>query len=111
MAAKFPTVMVARATPHTNGIQVDEMDPNPVMNTRRRTANAAALGPVERNAATGAGAPWYTSGAQDWKGTAEILKAKPTKISAAATPASATGSLPVSRTRWISVRLVKPVVP
>src|SRR5580658_10450118 len=106
MAAKFPTVMVASATPHTSGAQLDAMDPKAVMNTRSSTANAAAFGPTERNAATGAGAPWYTSGAQDWKGTAETLNAKPTKISAAATPASATGWEPRSNARRIRTRLV-----
>src|SRR5580658_5056544 len=111
IAAKFPTVMVASATPHTRGIQVDAIGSNAPRNTRRRTANAAALGPVERNADTGAGAPSYTSGALDWKGTAEILNAKPTKISAAATPASATGWEPISSSRRIKTRFVEPVAP
>jgi hypothetical protein len=31
------------------------------------------LGPVERNAVTGVGAPWYTSGAQIWNGAADTL--------------------------------------
>ena len=54
------------------------------MKMRRKTAKAAALGPAERNAATGVGAPWYTSGAQIWKGAAETLKPRPTNIRAAA---------------------------
>ena len=29
-----------------------------VMKMRRKTAKAAALGPVDRNAVTGVGAPW-----------------------------------------------------
>src|SRR5690242_11765641 len=111
IAAKLPTIIVARAQPHTNGIQLSAMGPSATWKTRSRMANAAALGPTERNAATGAGAPWYTSGAQTWNGAAEILKAKPTNISAAAAPTSAKGSLPVSSTRRISLRLVDPVAP
>ena len=83
------------------------------MKTRRKTAKAAALGPADMNAATGAGAPWYTSGAQIWNGAAETLNATPTKISPAATPTiesdgATSGIISVLR---ISVRFVKPVVP
>ena len=53
---------------------------------RRKMANAAAFGPAERNAVTGVGAPWYTSGAQIWNGAADTLNASPTNISAAARP-------------------------
>ena len=31
---------------------------------------------------TGVGAPWYTSGAQTWKGTADALKNSPARTSA-----------------------------
>ena len=45
--------------------------------TRTSNAKPAALDAVDRNAAMGVGAPWYTSGAQKWKGTAATLNAKP----------------------------------
>src|SRR5260370_28518663 len=106
IAAKLPTIMVASATAHIMGIQRSEIDRNAPTNTRIRIAKAGALGPVERNAATGAGAPWYTSGAQPWNGAAEILNAKPTKINAAATPTSPAGAPPANPSaRWISERL------
>ncbi len=95
-----------------NGSQRAAIGPKAVMNTRIRIANAAALGPTERNAETGAGAPWYTSGAQTWKGAAEILNPNPTNISAAAAPTSAMdGAPPEMSTRRISIRLVDPVIP
>ena len=40
----------------------------------------AAFDITERKAVTETGAPSYTSAVQKWKGTAEILKAKPEKI-------------------------------
>ena len=48
-------------------------------------AKPAALGATDRNAVTGVGAPWYTSGHQKWKGTAAVLKPKPAKTSRATT--------------------------
>src|SRR5215467_11677613 len=111
MAAKLPTIMVARATTHTSGVHVDASGPKAVMNTRSRMANAAALGPTVRNAATGAGAPWYTSGAQDWNGAAEILNAKPTNINAAAVETKASGSFAFRSARRMSTRFVVPVTP
>src|SRR5579883_1221852 len=83
-AAKFPMIMVSSAEDHTNGSQRLEIGRKAVMKTRKKTANAAALGPADMNSVTGAGAPWYTSGAQIWKGAAETLNANPTNISAAA---------------------------
>ena len=57
MAAKLPTIMVASAQIQTMGSQRVAMGPKAVMKTRRRIANAAALGPTERYPETGAGAP------------------------------------------------------
>src|SRR5260370_41672869 len=50
--------------------------------THSITANAAAFGPVDSNATTGAGAPSYTSGVQMGNGAEAILKPSPTTISA-----------------------------
>src|SRR3954464_666068 len=84
-AAKFPMHIEASAATHTSGSHLLPMGSNALRKMRRKTAKAAAFGPAERNAETGVGAPWYTSGAQIWKGAAEILKPRPTNISAAAT--------------------------
>src|ERR1035441_6383840 len=84
-AAKLPMHMDASAQVHTGGSQRLPMGSKAVVKMRRKMANAAAFGPAERNAETGVGAPWYTSGAQIWKGAAETLKARPTNIRAAAT--------------------------
>src|SRR5947207_4953237 len=40
-------------------------------------AKPAAFDATDRNAATGTGDPSYVSGAQNWNGNAETLKAKP----------------------------------
>ena len=40
----------------------------------------AILGTTEKKLVTEVGDPWYTSGVHMWKGTAEILKAKPTRM-------------------------------
>src|SRR5262245_47005072 len=85
-AAKFPTVIESNADSHTIGSHPRPIGSNAVRKIRRNTANAAAFGPAERNAVTGVGAPWYTSGAQTWNGDAETLNASPTNISAAASP-------------------------
>ena len=50
-------------------------------------------------AVTGVGAPSYTSGAQLWKGTAEILKPKPVTTSTKATTRKPRASRPDSLAR------------
>src|SRR5271157_3609148 len=85
-AAKFPMVIESSAEHHTSGSHPPPIGANAVMKIRRNTANAAALGPADRNAATGVGAPWYTSGAHIWNGAADTLNPSPTNTSAAATP-------------------------
>src|ERR1017187_8802517 len=82
-AAKLPMVMEASAENHTSGSRPQQPGSNAGMKSRRNTAKAAALGPVERNAVTGVGAPWYTSGAQIWNGAADTLNPSPTNRSAA----------------------------
>ena len=79
----------------------------------RSPANPAAFDAVARNAATGTGAPSYVSGAQNWKGNAETLKANPATMNRMA--ASTMVSCPCGRVpesdRPISVRFVCPVTP
>src|SRR2546423_13588757 len=81
-AAKLPMVMESSAESQTSGSHPDPMGSKAVMKIRRNTANAAALGPADINAVTGVGEPWYTSGAQIWKGAPETLNPRPTNMSA-----------------------------
>src|SRR5262245_30101637 len=105
-------VMESSAEIQTSFCQLPPMGSNAVMKMRRKTAKAAALGPAERKAATGVGAPWYTSGAQIWKGEAETLKPRPTKISEAATPVKIRlGAFWVETAERTVVRFREPVVP
>src|SRR5437763_1118778 len=85
-AAKLPMVIENSAESQTSGSQPAATGWNAIVKIRRNTANAAALGPAERNPEIGAGAPWYTSGAQIWNGAPETLNARPTNMSAAETP-------------------------
>ena len=54
-AARFPTNIVASATAQTMGSQLEVMGPKPVIKIRNKIANAAALGPTDKNPETGAG--------------------------------------------------------
>ena len=71
------------------------------------TIKPAALDPTDKNAVTGVGAPWYTSGTQIWNGTAATLNASPTRISvnasktAASLPSSVLRAVP-TLSRWVS---------
>src|ERR1022692_3262750 len=103
-AAKFPMVIETSAEIHTSGSQVAEIGSKAVMKIRRNTAKAAAFGPAERKAVTGVGAPWYTSGAQIWKGATETLNPSPTNIRAAARPMNkGEGASPPERTARIAL--------
>src|SRR5579884_2449829 len=110
-AAKLPTNMVASAEDQTNGSQRFVIGPSAVVNTRTNAANAAAFGPADMKSVTGAGAPWYTSGAQIWNGAADTLNAKPTNINAAAVPTSAGFGRINGSAALISARFVCPVIP
>ncbi len=64
------------------------------------------------NALIGDGAPWYTSGAHEWNGTADTLKPKPTSISARpARSRPSFRSTASERNCWMCPRLVEPVAP
>ena len=68
------------------------------------TTNPAAFEPTDRNAVTGVGAPWYTSGTQIWNGTAAILK--PSAMESR-TKANISGAVPCRRgARRIMLRQV-----
>jgi len=65
---------------HTSGALIAA-----TVNSFRKPTKAPALMPTDMNAVTGVGAPSYTSGAHQWKGTAAILKPKPTATRTRAT--------------------------
>ena len=105
-------VMEASAETHISGSQALPSGAKAVMKMRRNTANAAALGPADRNALTGVGAPSYTSGAHIWKGAAETLNPNPTNINPAAAPSSIPSVVPEVASRTCTVvRLMVPVQP
>jgi hypothetical protein len=76
--------MEAVAMIAANKPQFSPKEGNAEESTLTRTAKPAAFEAVDKNPATGVGAPSYTSGAQKWKGNAEILKLKPTNTSSKA---------------------------
>src|SRR5579859_1008765 len=78
--------------------------------TRSKTAKAAALGAVDMNPTTGAGAPSYTSGVHTWNGAAATLKPRPTNISAIAANTSISTGPDCSLWAMMSM-LVDPVAP
>jgi hypothetical protein len=63
---------------------------NVYVKTRTRAANAATLVATLMNVVTDVGAPWYTSGVQEWNGAADTLNANP--MNSSSTPASSSGS-------------------
>src|SRR5918992_3436044 len=75
---KFPTVVVSVASIANAGRHESATSGNPLNISTRSPTNPPIFDAVERNAATGGGAPSYVSGAQKWNGTAEILNANPT---------------------------------
>src|SRR3954462_10846122 len=80
-----PRIIVAAAMTQTIGDQSALNGSNDDRNTRANAANAAAFTPVDMKPVTMAGAPSYASGVHMWKGTAEILNAKPTSSRPSAT--------------------------
>src|SRR6478609_3734364 len=79
MADKFPKNMLSAAATHSAQNHRGGAA-STLARMRSASANAAALGPVDSRAVTGAGAPSYTSGVQSWNGAAATLKAKPIKM-------------------------------
>src|SRR5215469_9170853 len=106
-APKLPSVMERAAE-----IQISQNHSVLVVanSTRKSTANAAALGPVDISATIGAGAPSYTSGVHTWNGAEATLKPRPIIMSAVAAIASKPG-FDADRVCEITRMLVEPVAP
>src|SRR5258707_15434529 len=79
-----PRTIVAAATTQRTAPQSARIGSNAERNTRTNAAKAAALTPVDMKPVTDDGAPSYTSGVHMWNGTADTLKANPTRSSPAA---------------------------
>src|SRR5512143_2629261 len=79
-ASRLPTVMLRTANTAAIIVQDPAKSGKATAKSRRNTAKPAAFDAVERKPAIGVGAPVYTSGAQKWNGTADILKPSPTTI-------------------------------
>src|SRR3990172_9467464 len=109
IATTWPSVIVTTATAHGSAVQSARALGSATTSTRISAANAAAFEPVAISAVTLVGAPWYTSGAHMWNGTAEVLKPKPT--SSRPSPIARSGSYPRPAAAAIRSRLVAPVAP
>src|SRR5690606_3256953 len=108
-ANRLPTAMLAMASTATTIDQNSVCPAKTTISTRSSTANPAALEAVERKPATAVGAPSYTSGAQKWKGTAEILKPKPTSTIGKAPPSATAETCPAaSRSASTNICVVPP---
>ena len=79
MARTEPTSNVMAAMANTIGCQSSWYWASPRWNTRRSPTKPATFTPEAIQATLGLGAPWYTSGAQKWNGTAATLNPKPTR--------------------------------
>src|ERR1039458_3506264 len=86
MATRFPSSIDTVATRASTGTQprtmwgsaaVPSAPANPRTASWKKMKKLATLEADAMNAALGAGAPWYTSGAQKWNGAAATLKPRP----------------------------------
>src|SRR5580692_1719609 len=106
-APRLPTVIDSAAATQINQSRPGASASNMI---RSSTANTAALGAVDMNPTTGAGAPSYTSGVHTWNGAAATLKPRPTNMNATPTKARI-GMSPERNASPITVMLVEPVAP
>jgi hypothetical protein len=90
IAITEPTTMVRIATPHSTGCQSQRADGRATYVIRNSPPKAATLVQAAMKPVTGVGAPWYTSGVQEWKGAAPTLNSSP--ISTMATPSRSSPS-------------------
>ena len=78
MAMTFPAAMDNRERMISIPCQSRCRGCRPSISRRIAMANAATFGAVARNSVTAVGEPSYTSGNQEWNGTAPSLNAMPT---------------------------------
>src|SRR5579885_2739805 len=111
MAARLPTVMVAMATALSSHSQLTRAGASGPRKMRSRKAMEAALEATERYAVTVVGAPSYASGAHMWKGTAEILKSRPTVVVTMARNTTGSQGCRLPMALATSASLVEPLIP
>ena len=68
----------------------------PASSSRQAMPNAASFGAELTNSATGAVAPWYTSGSHMWNGAAPSLKATPATMNTVPVSSSVRSSEPAT---------------
>src|SRR5690606_1531180 len=78
MARTEPNTIDNAEIPATTGPQSSTRSGKADTRTLTSAANPPILATAAMNPTTPAGAPWYTSGAQLWKGAAVTLNARPT---------------------------------
>src|SRR5690242_2903733 len=83
-ATTDPTNSVTTAAPATAGRQSQCMPRNGTYRNRISAPNAAVTVALAISAVTAVGAPWYTSGFQEWNGATPALNSSP--ISSIARP-------------------------
>ncbi len=111
MATTLPKVMLRAASAQSIIVQSTWGARTDAKSTRMSAAKAAALDPVAMRIVIEVGAPSYTSGAQSWNGTDEILNPNPTRRRP--TPMSNMGSRPAPAATALAIlsRSVEPVAP
>src|SRR6266540_3837324 len=112
-ATRLPSVIDAADSTAIAGPQVAPYAGNATTTISSSPATPPALDTVARYAATGTGAPWYTSGAHQWNGTRVILKPKPvsTRTTAAVTSGRVRTSARAASAAAIRSRWTVPVNP
>src|SRR5215472_5724756 len=114
MAARLPSVRVSTATTESSGSHASRAvakGASAPLNRRSRNANEAAFDATERYAVTVVGAPSYASGAHMWKGTAEILKSRPTAVVVSAKKTTGSQAGRCAMASAILISLVEPARP
>src|SRR6478735_5804304 len=90
-AARFPKMIDAAARIQIAGCHESCDGKKPKRMMVMSATNPPTFDATERKAVTGVGDPSYVSGAQKWKGTAEILNANPPSVRKIATANSGSG--------------------
>src|SRR6185437_1903234 len=114
MAARFPSTMESAAIMASTGAQpvvkciqaaLPSVPAKPTTNSWKKIKKLATLELEAMKAALGAGAPWYTSGAQKWNGKAATLKPRPITVVTMATTRSGFSPEPAAVEAWIALAI------
>src|SRR5262245_60669880 len=111
IARMAPATIDSADSTQITGCQSQVTGWNATLNTRISAANAATLVAADMNPVTAVGAPWYTSGAHMWNGTAETLNANPIASRPSAVTASAIDPVRPGSAFEMAARPVEPEAP